>query len=95
MPKCLFRLATGWSCPGCGSQRALHALLHGNLREALEMNLLLPAGITYLILLGAGYLFAENRTIRKLYTRITSPRALLAVAAVIAAWTAARNLAGI
>ncbi|MDE7397749.1 MAG: DUF2752 domain-containing protein, partial [Muribaculum sp.] len=26
-PKCLFRQLTGLECPGCGSQRAIHALL--------------------------------------------------------------------
>jgi len=38
---CLFQRATGWYCPGCGSQRAVHALLHGRVGEALSHNLLL------------------------------------------------------
>jgi hypothetical protein len=37
-PPCLFRTATGWLCPGCGSARAIHALLHGDVRTALQMN---------------------------------------------------------
>lgn len=45
-PPCPLRALTGWYCPGCGSLRALHQLLHGNLREAWAMNpltiLLLP-----------------------------------------------------
>ncbi|MEO5628158.1 MAG: DUF2752 domain-containing protein, partial [Thermomonas sp.] len=32
---------SGWYCPGCGSTRALHALLHGDLPQALAMNPLL------------------------------------------------------
>ena len=40
-PICLFRKLTGWSCPGCGSLRALHQLLHGNPIEALRLNALL------------------------------------------------------
>jgi hypothetical protein len=37
-PPCPWRAATGWLCPGCGSTRALHALLHGHLTEALQLN---------------------------------------------------------
>ena len=35
---CLFRLATGRSCPGCGMSRALWHLLHGNFRQATSYN---------------------------------------------------------
>lgn len=37
-PPCLWRSATGWLCPGCGSARAIHALLHGQLLSALYLN---------------------------------------------------------
>ena len=39
-PRCPMLLLTGLHCPGCGSQRALHALLHGELRRAAGLNLL-------------------------------------------------------
>lgn len=39
-PPCLFHAITGWDCPGCGAQRALHQLLHGNLIAALRLNAL-------------------------------------------------------
>jgi hypothetical protein len=29
-PLCPFRLLTGLTCPGCGSTRAMHQLLHGS-----------------------------------------------------------------
>jgi Protein of unknown function (DUF2752) len=45
-PPCPVRYLTGWYCPGCGSLRAVHQLLHGNLQAAWAMNpltiLLLP-----------------------------------------------------
>jgi Protein of unknown function (DUF2752) len=45
-PPCPLHYLTGLYCPGCGSLRALHQLLHGNLQEAWAMNpltlLLLP-----------------------------------------------------
>ena len=37
-PPCLFKTATGLDCIGCGVTRALHALAHGDLMRALEMN---------------------------------------------------------
>lgn len=40
-PRCPFRLLTGLYCPGCGSLRAMHRLLHGNLGGALAMNSLM------------------------------------------------------
>ena len=45
-PPCPLRYLTGWYCPGCGSLRAMHQLLHGNLAAAWALNpmmlLLLP-----------------------------------------------------
>lgn len=53
-PPCPFRRLTGCLCPGCGSLRATHQLLHGNLAEAIKLNafsvlLLVPtlAGIAF------------------------------------------------
>ena len=37
-PPCPVRYFTGWYCPGCGSLRAIHQLLHGNLRAAWALN---------------------------------------------------------
>ena len=39
-PRCPFHEATGLLCPGCGATRALAALLHGHLAEALRWNTL-------------------------------------------------------
>ena len=37
-PPCPVRYLTGWYCPGCGSLRAIHQLLHGNFQAAWAMN---------------------------------------------------------
>ena len=42
-PPCLFHALTGLQCPGCGSTRALHHLLHGDVGGALRLNPLLFA----------------------------------------------------
>ena len=56
-PVCPVRFLTGLACPGCGSLRALHDLLHGNWSAAWRLNplamLLLPALLWWLADLGA------------------------------------------
>ena len=37
-PICLWRAVTGWRCPGCGTTRALAALLAGHWRDAIHYN---------------------------------------------------------
>jgi hypothetical protein len=37
-PPCLFRTVFGAQCPGCGSLRAAHQLLHGNFAAAWMLN---------------------------------------------------------
>jgi hypothetical protein len=37
-PVCLFHALTGLYCPGCGSLRALHQLLHGHFIAAIRFN---------------------------------------------------------
>lgn len=37
-PPCPFLWLTGFYCPGCGSLRALHQLLHGNFAAAISFN---------------------------------------------------------
>lgn len=46
-PRCVFHSLTGLACPGCGSLRAVHNLLHGEFAAAFRLNplmmILLPA----------------------------------------------------
>lgn len=53
-PSCPFLLVTGCQCPGCGSQRAVHHLLHGEFSDAWSMNPLLVCALPYLII---GFIF--------------------------------------
>ena len=38
MPKCIFKMLTGFDCPSCGTQRALHTMLNGQIRDAIMLN---------------------------------------------------------
>lgn len=51
-PVCQFHELTGLDCPGCGSLRALHALLHGHLVAALHFNLFLVLSLPLYAWLG-------------------------------------------
>ena len=68
-PVCLFRFLTGYQCPGCGSTRAMHQLLHGHVVSAFELNpfflvaipFLLYALISYSVIVMRGGVPAHNR----------------------------------
>lgn len=60
-PKCPFYLLTGWQCPGCGSQRAVHHLLHLDVPSAFRSNALLVFSIPYVVL---GFVFDNHTSLR-------------------------------
>ncbi len=45
-PKCPFYWLTGFYCPGCGSQRALHHLLHFDIINTIDHNALYIVGLS-------------------------------------------------
>jgi hypothetical protein len=51
-PGCPFHRLTGLDCPGCGSTRAMHALLHGRLAVALHFNAMLILSLPLFAWLG-------------------------------------------
>lgn len=48
-PPCLFKSITGYKCPGCGTQRALHYLLHFDVWNAFLKNPMMVIALPYLI----------------------------------------------
>ena len=58
-PQCVFHRVTGLDCPGCGSLRALHALLHGDLAAALHFNAFLVLSLP--LLAGLGFYFVIKK----------------------------------
>jgi hypothetical protein len=90
-PPCPLRYLTGLYCPGCGSLRAIHQLLHGDLRQAWAMNpltvLLLPF-VTYG--LASEALFALRG--RRLPSVMLPAASIRALCALIIMFGIARNL---
>lgn len=89
--RCLFKTLTGWECPGCGSQRALHALLHGQLSQAIDFNPFLCIALPYLLLIIAASYIRHPRAQRLLRLATSLPAALAYIAAALA-YTLLRNL---
>lgn len=49
LPGCPFRALTGFTCPGCGTTRGLHQLLHGNLAAAFQLNPFMILALPFLL----------------------------------------------
>ena len=92
MPRCPIKMLTGFDCPGCGSQRALHSLLEGHLSESFHHNLILPFAVAYLAVCGFHWINPGWNRMTAIYTRLTSPVALWVIVAIVAAWTIVRNI---
>jgi hypothetical protein len=46
-PRCAFHSLTGLQCPGCGTTRALHHLLHGDVAGAFRLNAMLFVAVPF------------------------------------------------
>ena len=92
-PKCGFFILTGWKCPGCGSQRALHALLHGDVITAFRLNMWIPVAIIYIAFVVTAMLFGKQGS---RFTEIITNKYLLAFFLVFTLlWFVLRNVYGV
>ncbi len=55
-PPCPTNALTNLHCPGCGTLRAMYALLHGDVKEALSQNIL---AVIFIPILPAMYFFPK------------------------------------
>ncbi len=85
---CPFRSLTGLLCPGCGSQRAAHDLLHLRIGEAWEHNAAFVLALPVL---------AFHMSLGRVLTRSAGSRdRILAVCVlVVIAWGVVRNIPGV
>lgn len=89
-PKCPFLVLTGWQCPGCGSQRAVHALLHGDVAGAWGYNALLVVAIVPVGILLAAEMLRKRRP--RFYHAVNSQWSIWGCFIVITAWWIGRNI---
>lgn len=93
MPKCLFHRFTGLQCMGCGSQRVIHHLLHGELSEAFHANALLVVSLPFLLFLA--WLEISHQKFNNLYRKVHSQAVIIIIAVILGVWFIIRNILGI
>ena len=89
-PICYLHAVTGLNCPGCGSLRAIHQLLHGHFAAAADLNLLLvlclPFSAWWVVRQAGAWLYGQPRTVS------IQPVWFWAFLAVCTVFTVLRNL---
>ncbi len=90
-PPCVFYALTGLHCPGCGTLRCLHQLLHGNLITAVGYN---PLTLLVLPVMGYAFLAALLDTVwgKRLPTVFLKPALIWGLLVVVITFWGLRNL---
>ncbi|RMA65861.1 DUF2752 domain-containing protein [Ulvibacter antarcticus] len=69
---CPFKLITGYHCPGCGSQRALHQLFHGDISGAFGYNPLMVLSLPLIVggfgIMAYNFLFDTSHRLQLFYS---------------------------
>lgn len=90
-PPCLFKTITGFYCPGCGSLRAVHQLMHGHFIEAFRLNPLMVLFAVIMVVIFIVFLIPSEK-IKHLRSKFSKmPIALIVLVIIIAYWIL-RNL---
>lgn len=89
-PKCIVRTLTGYDCPSCGGQRALHALLNGRVGEAIMFNPFLVLAVPYVLLL-AYSLLSRSGFAKRVGRVVRHPIAIWGYVALYFLWWVVRN----
>ena len=94
-PKCLFKVLTGFSCPGCGFQRAAHAALHGHWAEAWAYNRFLIYSLPYLLCVMLAEWCTRGRLRERLRRIFEGREACWTYVLLFVVWGVVRNVYGI
>lgn len=89
-PRCPIHALTGWQCPGCGSQRAIHALLNGDMAQAWGYNPMLFFFLPVIALMFLSELFRDRMP--RLNRTLTSTASVACLLIILLVWTVVRNL---
>ena len=92
-PKCPFLLLTGLQCPGCGSQRAIHYLLHLDILKAFHYNALLVFTLPVIVILLLAEYYRCSRP--NLYVKILNRTSTWYYLTIVMLWWIIRNLINI
>ncbi len=92
-PKCPFYYLTGFKCPGCGSQRAIHSLLHLNIGQAFRYNALLVLSLPAVVFLSV--IEMVRKIYPQLYTKVNNAYTIWGTFTVVVIWWIFRNSLGV
>jgi hypothetical protein len=92
LPKCYFYKLTGLECPACGTQRAIHQLLHLNIAAALGYNPFVMVSFPYLASLVAVQWFDAGNKLQKLRTFCFHHTTVNVYLLLVVLWWVIRNI---
>lgn len=89
-PKCPFLMQTGLKCPGCGSQRAIHSILHLDFVAAFKYNAML---VMMLPVVGI-YVYSEIRRTKnpEQYAKLNKVTYIWIIFTLFILWWILRNI---
>ena len=90
-PKCLFHFVTGLDCPSCGNQRALHALLNGEVWLSFRYNPFMWLCAPYFLLVIISALIKMPR-MQRLFGLLSSNKVIITFLVFYCLWWVVRNL---
>ena len=91
-PTCPLLYTTGLFCPGCGTLRALHALAHLDIADAVGLNVLTVAAVP--LLAWSWWTWLRRRWSDLPRRSLASPWRLWSLVVVVLAFSVLRNLPG-
>ena len=95
IPKCPIKILLGIDCPGCGFQRAMHALLHGHIKEAVSYNLFFVVAFPYLIIILLSDFMRKGKQQQKLRSFVESKWLTNGYIVSFVIWFVIRNIANL
>jgi len=90
-PICMFHKYTGLNCPGCGSLRAMHLLVHGDVVTALRFNPLLILSLPFVACYSLVYVKSPARA-KMWLSAMVRPRWMVVMLVVLILFTVLRNI---
>ena len=85
-------MITGLSCPGCGIQRAIYALMHGEIKEAIHYNYYLLYSGSYAASFLLEWLLPQNSFRGKLKSIIENKHVVDFYIVTFLMWLVIRNI---
>ena len=92
MPKCPTKLLFNIDCPGCGFQRAIHAILHGEFKRAFALNPFLFLAAPYAIIAFSYENIRNNRIKKKIECIVENRYMRYGYIALFFIWFVIRNI---